>query len=97
MVRFRSTKAQAEHAVSRKIALGLKRHSHQGDGRIHSVGTARGYQQALKGFAVSAILAPQPQQKASSTLQIEPGWLPRKPSILIGKPFKFIWAFSWKL
>ena len=51
MVRFRSTKAQAEHAVSRKIALGLERHSHQGDGRIHSVGTARGYQQALKGFA----------------------------------------------
>lgn len=51
MVRFRSAKAQAEHAVSQKIALGLGRHSHQGDGRIHSVGTARGYQQALKGFA----------------------------------------------
>ena len=51
MPRFRSAKAQAEHAVSRKIALGQGRHDHQGDGRIHSVGTARGYEQALKGFA----------------------------------------------
>jgi integrase len=49
--RFRSAKAQAEHAISQKIALGQGRHEHRTDGRIHSVGTARGYQQALKGFA----------------------------------------------
>jgi integrase len=51
MARFRSAKAQAKHAVSRKLALGQGRHDHQNDGRIHSVGTARGYEQALKGFA----------------------------------------------
>jgi len=51
MPSFRSPKAQAEHAVSRKIALGTGRNDHQNDGRIHSLGTARGYEQALKGFA----------------------------------------------
>lgn len=51
MPSFRSPKAQAEHAVSRKIALGTGRHDHQNDGRIHSLGTARSYEQALKGFA----------------------------------------------
>ncbi len=51
MPSFRSAKAQAEHAVSRKIALGTGRHDHPKDGRIHSLGTARGYEQALKGFA----------------------------------------------
>jgi integrase len=51
MPSFRSPKSQAEHAVSRKIALGTGRHDHQNDGRIHSLGTARGYEQALKGFA----------------------------------------------
>jgi len=51
MPSFRSPKAQAEHAVFRKIALGTGRHDHQNDGRIHSLGTARGYEQALKGFA----------------------------------------------
>ena len=51
MPSFRSAKAQAEHAVSRKIALGTGRHDHQNDGRIHSLGTARSYEQALKGFA----------------------------------------------
>lgn len=51
MPSFRSSKAQAEHAVSQKIALGTGRHDHQNDGRIHSLGTARGYEQALKGFA----------------------------------------------
>jgi integrase len=29
----------------------MGRHDHRNDGRIHSVGTARGYAQALKGFA----------------------------------------------
>lgn len=51
MPRFRSTRAQAEYAISQRIALGKGRHDHQRDGRIHSVGTARGYEQALKGFA----------------------------------------------
>lgn len=51
MTRFRSPEAQAEHAVSQKVALGLRRHGHRDDGRIHSVGTARGYQQSLKGFS----------------------------------------------
>jgi hypothetical protein len=51
MPSFRSVKAQAEHAVSSKLALGLGRHENQDDGRIHSLGTARGYEQALKGFA----------------------------------------------
>lgn len=51
MPSFRSAKAQAEHAVSQKIALGQGRHDHRDDGRIHSVGTARGYEQALKGVA----------------------------------------------
>ena len=51
MPRFRSARAQAEHAVSQKVSLGKGRHDHQNDGRIHSVGTARGYEQALKGFA----------------------------------------------
>jgi integrase len=50
MPRFRSARAQAEHAVSQKVAFGQGRHDHQGDGCIHSVGTARGYEQALKGF-----------------------------------------------
>jgi len=50
MPRFRSARAQAEHAIAAKVALGKGRHDHQNDGRIHSVGTARGYEQALKGF-----------------------------------------------
>ena len=48
---FRSPKAQAEHAVCSKLALGTGRHEHQNDGRIHSLGIARGYQQVLKSFA----------------------------------------------
>ena len=51
MVRFRSARTQAGHAISQKISLGRGRHDNPGDGRIHSVGTARGYEQALKGFA----------------------------------------------
>ncbi len=51
MVCFRSARTQAEHAISQKISLGRGRHDNPGDGRIHSVGMARGYEQALKGFA----------------------------------------------
>lgn len=50
MPKFRSAKAQAEHAISQKVLLGRGRHDHRDDGRIHSVGTARGYGQALKNF-----------------------------------------------
>ncbi|NVN91201.1 MAG: site-specific integrase [Desulfuromonadales bacterium] len=48
MPSFRSEKAQAEHAISQKLALGKGRHDHRNDGRIHSVGTARGYGNSLK-------------------------------------------------
>jgi integrase len=51
MPSFRSPKAQSEHAISQKVALGQGRHDHRNDGKIHSVGTARGYEQALKGVA----------------------------------------------
>jgi integrase len=50
-MKFRSAKSQAEHAVSRKVAFNSARHDNKDDGKIHSVGTARGYQQALSGFA----------------------------------------------
>jgi len=50
MPSFRSAQVQARHAISQKISLGHGRHNNQNDGRIHSVGTARGYGQALKGF-----------------------------------------------
>lgn len=50
MARFRSPKAQAEHAISQKVALGRGRHDHRDDGLIHSVGTARNYAQALKNY-----------------------------------------------
>lgn len=50
MPSFRTARAQAKHAVKQKIALGQGRHEHKDDGQIHSVGTARGYEQALKGF-----------------------------------------------
>ncbi|SNB47481.1 site-specific integrase [Geobacter sp. DSM 9736] len=51
MPSFRSAKTQSEHAISQKVALGKGRHDHRQDGKIHSVGTARGYEQALKGVA----------------------------------------------
>jgi integrase len=48
MPSFRSEKAQSEHAISQKLALGKGRHDFRNDGRIHSVGTARGYGNSLK-------------------------------------------------
>lgn len=51
MPSFRSPQSQSDHAVSQKVALGKGRHDHKNDGKIHSVGTARGYGQALKGSA----------------------------------------------
>lgn len=51
MPSFRSPKAQAEHAVRQKTSTGLSRHDNRDDGRIHSLGTARTYQESLRTFA----------------------------------------------
>lgn len=45
---FRSPKKQAEKAIGRVMALGSPRHGNKEDGKIHSLGTAREYQQHLK-------------------------------------------------
>ena len=47
MPSFRKAAKQAEHAVRQNLALGAARHSSRADGKIHSVGTARAYQQSL--------------------------------------------------
>jgi hypothetical protein len=51
MPSFRAPKAQAEHAVSEKVALGQPRHDHKDEGKIHSVRTAQAYSQGLTTFA----------------------------------------------
>lgn len=51
MPSFRSAKEQAHHAITSRVALGESRHTAKDDGRIHSLGTARGYEQSLSGFA----------------------------------------------
>jgi len=50
MPSFRNPKAQAEHAVSQRLALSESRHDNRDDGRIHSVGTARAYSESLSTF-----------------------------------------------
>ena len=47
MPSFRNAKAPAEHAVQKKLALHHARHTHREDQKIHSLGTARNYTQAL--------------------------------------------------
>jgi integrase len=47
MPSFRNAKKQAEHAVQKKLALHQARHTHREDKKIHSLGTARNYTQAL--------------------------------------------------
>jgi len=47
---FRSPKAQAQHAVSKVSAIGTAKHGSR-DGRVHSLGTSRNYEQCLRGFA----------------------------------------------
>ena len=47
MPSFRNAKKQAEHAVKQKLALNRARHTHRHDQKIHSLGTARNYTQAL--------------------------------------------------
>ena len=51
MPSFRKADNQAERAVRRRLALRSPRHTNRNDGKIHSVGTARAYQQALTGAA----------------------------------------------
>lgn len=52
MGRFRSADSLARHAIKQKLAIGKPSHSKEGgDGRIHSLGTARTYSDSLKGVA----------------------------------------------
>ena len=44
---FRTPASQAKKALRRVLALKTPRHDNRDDGKIHSVGTARSYQQAL--------------------------------------------------
>lgn len=49
MGRFRSPESQAKHAIKQKLAIGKPSHSKAGgDGKIHSLGTARTYSDSLK-------------------------------------------------
>ncbi len=50
MASFRSPKSQAAHAVSQRLAIGEARHGNRDDGRIHSIGTARAYTEALSTY-----------------------------------------------
>jgi integrase len=47
MPSFRSAKTQAKHAVKIKLGIGSARHIQRNDKKIHSLGTARNYEQAL--------------------------------------------------
>ena len=52
MGRFRSPESQARHAVGQKLAIGRPSHGQDNkDGRIHSLGSARTYEDSLKGVA----------------------------------------------
>jgi integrase len=47
----KNPRSQARGAVSQKMALNTPRHGNDNDGKIHSLGTARSYTQALTGYA----------------------------------------------
>jgi integrase len=47
MPSFRNAKSQAQHAVKNKLGINAARHINRHDQRIHSLGTARNYEQAL--------------------------------------------------
>jgi len=47
MPSFRSGRSQADHVVRGLVATGRARHGSRDDGKIHSLGTARNYRQAL--------------------------------------------------
>lgn len=48
MKSFAKPRNQARKAVSKVLAIGQSRHDNRDDGKIHSIGTARCYEQALK-------------------------------------------------
>jgi len=48
---FRNARRQAQYAVQRLRATGIRRHDHKGDGRIHSLGTLRNYARSLERVA----------------------------------------------
>jgi len=48
MPSFAKASTQAARAVRRAAAIGSDRHSSRNDGRVHGLGTARNYEQALK-------------------------------------------------
>ena len=50
MPSFRSSKDKAQHITDKLSAIGTARHGNSKDGRIHSLGTKRGYQQSLSLF-----------------------------------------------
>lgn len=47
MPSFRNAKKQAKHAVKTKLGIGTARHTKKNDLKVHSLGTARNYEQAL--------------------------------------------------
>jgi integrase len=47
MPSFRKAKSQAQHAVKQKLGINIARHTQRDDKKIHSLGTARNYEQAL--------------------------------------------------
>ena len=51
MPSFRKAADQADRVIRRSLALKTPRHDNRDDGKIHSRGTARAYQQALTGAA----------------------------------------------
>lgn len=51
MPSFRSSRSQAEYAISECLAIGESRHDYKDDGLVHSLGTARAYETALVSFA----------------------------------------------
>ena len=84
MPSFRSSKAQSEHAVSQKVAFGKGRHEHRDDGKIHSVGTARGYEQAIKGI-VDYLQANRLGDLRSITVEIAQSYLAARATIVAQK------------
>lgn len=50
MPSFRSPASQAKHVVRTLASHGTPRHGHHDDGKIHSKGTERNYEQAIRGF-----------------------------------------------
>ena len=48
MPSFRSPRRQAQYAVQQLRATGTSRHTHKGEGKIHSLGTLRNYERSLQ-------------------------------------------------